>query len=149
MATPFSEVFDLFLSNITDYSLAELDDFSLEENMKNWLVNGISSYPNPKSDLSDFDVTLSSFNIDLQHYEKVILGKLMTIEYINPYILDETLLKQKLSLKDYSVYSPANHLKELRLLKESLQSEVSRIITLQSYSVKNFKELFGKNNERL
>ena len=148
MATPFSDIFGLFLSNITDYSLAELDDITLEESLKTWLVNGIAGYPNPKSDLS-FDLENEEFLADLNSTEKVILSKLMAIEYINPYILDETLLKQKLSLKDYSVHSPANHLKELRQLKESLSSEVSRIITLQSYSVKNFKEWFGKNNERL
>lgn len=148
MATPFSEVFGLFLSNITDYSLAELDDITLDDNMRKWLINGIAGYPNPKSDLT-FDLENGEFLSDLDSTEKVILSKLMTIEYINPYLLDETLLKQKLSLKDYSVYSPANHLKELRQLKESLNSEVSRIITLQSYSVKNFKEWFGKRNEKL
>ena len=149
MATPFSDVYTLFLSNITDYSLGELDDYSLEENMKNWLINGIVNYPNPKSNLSSFDLERSEFTDDLDLTEKVILAKLMVIEYINPYIIDETLLKQKLSLKDYSNYSPANHLKELRQIKWSLHTEVSRIISRQSYSVKNFKEWFGKKNEGL
>lgn len=144
MATPFSDIFGLFLSNVRDYSLIELDDIARVDNMRAWLINGLAGYPNPKSDLT-FDLENGVFVSDLDSTEKVILSKLMTIEYINPYLLDETLLKQKLSLKDYSVHSPANHLKELRQLKESLSLEVSRLIVGQSYSVSNINKWFGKN----
>ena len=144
MATPFSDIFGLFLSNIADDSLIDLDDIAREDNMKAWLVNGLAGYHNPKSDLT-FDLEKDEFVSDLDSTEKVILSKLMTIEYINPYLLDETLLKQKLSLKDYSVYSPANHLKELRQLKESLSLEVSRLIVGQSYSVSNINKWFGNS----
>lgn len=144
MATPFSDVFDYFLSNITDYSLLELDDISLEANMKSWLMGAIVNYPNPKNDLFNFDSMTNQFNLDLTQGEKVILGKLMAIEYINPFILDETLLKQSLNSKDYRSYSPAKQLDTLQKIKTELNNDVSLMISRQSYSVNNIKEWFGK-----
>ncbi|RKJ73016.1 hypothetical protein D7X33_20970 [Butyricicoccus sp. 1XD8-22] len=144
MATPFSDVYNHFLSNITDYSLAELDDVSLDSNMKTWLLNAIVNYPNSKNDITDYNEALAQFNVDLSHAEKVILGKLMTIEYITPFIVDETLLKEKLNSKDYRSFSTANHLKTLQDLKNLLHNEVSLMISRSSYSVKNLEEWFGK-----
>lgn len=144
MATPFSDVYDHFLSNITDYSLASLDDVTLENNMKKWLLNAIVNYPNATNDIANYDDVLNQFNVDLNNTEKVILGKLMTIEYINPFIVDETLLKQSLNSKDYRAFSPANHLKSLHEVKEVLNKDVSLMISRSSYSVKNLEEWFGK-----
>ncbi|MCM3387328.1 hypothetical protein M3649_04165 [Ureibacillus chungkukjangi] len=144
MATPFSDVFDYFLSNITDYSLLELHNVELEENMKSWLMGAIVNYPNPKSDLFNFDSIDNKFNIDISQGEKIILGKLMAIEYINPFILDETLLKQSLNSKDYRSYSPAKQLETLQKIKNELSNDVSLMISRQSYSVNNIKEWFGK-----
>lgn len=144
MATPFSDVYEHFLSNITDYSLASLDDITLENNMKKWLFNAIVNYPNSKTDIADYDEVLNQFNSPLSHTEKVILAKLMTIEYINPFIVDESLLKQSLNSKDYRAFSPANHLKSLHEVKEVLNKDVSLMISRSSYSVKNLEEWFGK-----
>lgn len=144
MATPFSDIYELFLSNITDFSFLSMDDISLEENMQKWLINAIPNYPNPKSDLTSFDLQLGEFTDDLDMMEKVILAKLMAIEYINPFILDESLLKQSLNPKDYRIYSPDKHLETLQKTKDSLNNDVARSITRQSYSVKNLKEWFGK-----
>lgn len=144
MATPFSDIYELFLSNITDFSLGYLDDATLEETMQKWLINAIPNYPNPKSDLTSFNLQLGEFTDNLDAMEKVILAKLMTIEYINPFILDESLLKQSLNPKDYRIYSPDKHLETLQKTKDSLNNDVARAIARQSYSVKNLKEWFGK-----
>ena len=149
MATPFSEVYKYFLSNITDYSLASLDDVTLEENMKSWLMNAVVNYPNAKNDITNYDDILDQFNVTLNNNEKAILGKLMTIEYINPFIVDETLLREKLNSKDYRSFSPHNHLRSLQEVKKTLNNDVSLMISRTSYSVKNFEELFGKKNEKL
>ncbi len=112
--------------------------------MQKWLLNSIVNYPNPQNDITDYDIVLGQFNVNLSNTEKVILGKLMTIEYINPFIVDETLLKQSLNSKDYRAFSPANHLKSLHEVKEVLQKDVSLMISRSSYSVKNLEEWFGK-----
>lgn len=144
MATPFSDVYTYFLSNVTDYSLLELDELALEDNMKRWLLSAIVNFPNSKNDITDYDEVSGQFNIDLSNTEKIILGKLMTIEYLNPYLLDETLLKQTLNSKDYRSYSPAKHLESLEKIKNQLNNDVSLMISRQSYSVKNLEEWFGK-----
>lgn len=144
MATPFSEIYEYFLSNITDYSLINLQDIELEDNLKKWLLGAIVNFPNPKSDLNDYNSESNQFNVDVSNPEKTILGKLMTIEYINPFILDETLLRQALNSKDYRSYSPAKHLESLQKIKSELSNDVSLAISRQSYSVKNLKEWFGK-----
>ena len=149
MATPFREIYNIFLSNITDYSLSKLPEDVMEENMNNWLMNAISSYPNSNSNVEDYDSSLEQFNTKLTHNEKIILGKLMVVEYINPYIVDETLLREKLGSKDYRSFSPAGHLRSLIEVKHSLEADVWSIISKNSYSIKNLRGKLGGRNERL
>lgn len=149
MATPFKDIYGIFLSNITDYSLFKLPEDMMDRNMNRWLMNAISSYPNPSNDILDYDDLLEQFNANLSHNEKVILGKLMTVEYINPYVADETLLREKLGSKDYRTWSPHNHMRSLLEIKHSLEKDAWSIISKNSYSLKNLKGKLGGRNEKL
>lgn len=146
MATPFSDIYKRFLSNITDYKLAKLDDITLEDNLESWLKTAITMFPNPKKDLSDIDLSMKIFNEDLVSYEIEVLAKYMVVSYMNTHLIHEDFLSRNLTSKDYNEYSPANQLKALQNLQENIKNEANTIVSRNSYSIKNLKELLEKKD---
>lgn len=147
MATPFSEIYQIFESNITDYSLATMDDEVAEENYQQWLMASIPYFSNAYSDIEDYDVTFAHFNQDLSNTEKQILAKLMLMNYLNTQIFREETLKQSLNSKDYRTYSPAKHLETLQKIQKELRIEIDSLISKYSYNTKQLKKWFGKNEK--
>lgn len=144
MATPFETIYSRFLANITDYKLARLDEISLEENLELWLKQAISFYPNPRKDLSNRDTKMKCFNEELNETEIEALAKFMIMSYMNTHLMREDYLSQALNSKDYKIYSPANQLKALRELKESIKQEANTLVSRNSYSVDFIKEFMKK-----
>lgn len=152
MTTPFSEVYDLFLSNVESYSLFQIlqeDEEAFKAECRNWLMQAIVAYPTAKSNILEFDVLTDSFNMSLAINEKVVLAKLMVVEYLNPFVISEIHWRQTLNSKDYRSYAPNKHIESLQKIKRDLQREVEELIIKQSYSLENLKSAFGKKNERL
>lgn len=147
MATPFEVIYDRFLSNITDYKLARLDEVTLEENLFLWLNQAISFYPNPRKDLRNKDMKIKCFNEELNETEIEALAKFMIMSYMNTHLMREDYLSQSLNSKDYRIYSPANQLKALRELKESIKQEANTLVSRNSYSVESIAELLKKQRK--
>ena len=84
MATPYSKIYDRALAKITDYDLALLPDEDLHLMLKGWLTSSISKFRKCKSDLSNRDDELRTFNIDLLDVEKEILAVMMAREWLAP-----------------------------------------------------------------
>lgn len=149
MATPFTSVYDAFYPQIKDYTLYELaeeNENAFYEELFGLLKNAIANFPPTHLDLYDYDESMQEFNVDLTQAEITILAKLMVSEYMSPLILDETLTKESLNSKDYRVYSQGKHMDSLRNVKESVQEDVNRTLSRQSYSLENIEKLFGKKN---
>ncbi|WP_144509965.1 hypothetical protein [Bacillus sp. FJAT-22090] len=142
MATPFNEVYPLFLSQVTDYELAVMDEVALEDNLQLWLMSSIGFFSNCKHDLSDFDLSLNQFNVDLNHLEKQILSKFMVVVYLDTHLIKEDLMKQSLNSKDYRMYSPANQIKALIDLKSKINSEANTLMSRYSYNIHRLKDFF-------
>jgi hypothetical protein len=133
--TTYQEIFALFTNKITDYSLPSLTQDEAEFRMMKFLDSSISRFiPYCHKDLTDRDDTLKQFNIDLSTLEKEILALMMVYEWTNNFVLSEEFLKQRLGTKDYQIYSPANHLKELIQLRSSIQNEIDDLIKLYYYT---------------
>lgn len=142
MATPFNEIYPLFLAQITDYNLALMDDDSLDENMQLWLLGAIGYFSNCKHDLSEFNLDSKTFTADLNHMEKQILSRFMLTLYLDTHLLKEDLLKQNLNSKDYRVYSPANQLKALIETKSKINSEANVLMSRYSYNIHRLRDFF-------
>jgi len=130
MATPFTEIYDVFLSQIDDPVFIEQDIY--DELKKRYLLNAIPRFRKCKQDLSDRDDI--QFNVDLNDEEILILGVLMVIEYLNPMITSIKNLQQFLNSKDFQLTSQANHLKNLLELRESKRKEVDKLIIDYTYN---------------
>lgn len=144
MATPFTDIYDIFFSNIHSYKLALLDDTSLEAELSQWLQNGIVHFTMARTNIYNFDVMLQEFNCDLTYLEKQILGKCMTLEYMNTHLMDEKNLSSALNSRDYRTYSPAKQLDSLTKVKQYLTDELNTLMSRYSYSGTNIMELFAK-----
>jgi pyruvate-formate lyase-activating enzyme len=142
MATPFSEVYDSFLTKIDDASLLSLTTENVESIMKNWLVSAITLFPKCKKDLNDIDEVLQQFNVDLNITEIEILSTWMKYSYLDKKVYRETLLKQSNSSKDNAMYSQANHLQQLINLKELTYREATKKVTDYMFNNTDFGD-FG------
>lgn len=141
MATPFSSIYDSFLTKIDDPSLLSMAQVDLEDIMYNWLITAITHFKKCKKDITDFDSTNRTFNVDLDIFEQDILSEWMKYSYLDKKIYRENLLKQSLSNKDYAMYSQANHLKELLDLKEITYKEAVKKVTNYLYDNVDYSDL--------
>jgi hypothetical protein len=134
MSTPFSDIYDIFLSKITDYDLAGMDDVTMEDHLERWLKNSIPQFPECRSDLS-CDYTSKTFTADLTAIEQQILAQLMVVEWLSPRLKTTQLLKQYLPDKDYKINSQAQHIKELKDLSDDAQERADGMIMKYTYQV--------------
>ena len=134
MATPYQTIFDVFINKITDYDFLSLDTADIEEILTKYIKSALVKFKVCKKDLSDRDDNIKTFNITLTEEEVEILATLMVVEWLSPKINAIELLKQSLSTKDFSMYSQANHLKELRELKKDMRNESKQLLISYGYS---------------
>ncbi|QPK89730.1 hypothetical protein IEN91_04575 [Bacillus velezensis] len=144
MNTKVAEVYDAFLSKITDYTFLKMTDEQLETQARDYFKASRRKFYKCKSDLKtiadeDGNELFQEFKVELHPYEVEILASLMVIEYIQPMIASTETLKQVLSDKSFKISSQANQLRELRLLKREMRSEVNTMIT--QYTYLNLKEV--------
>jgi len=142
--TPFSDVYELFLSQVKSYEILEMDEATMEANMELWLTSSMGQFHNCRKDLRDYDLEAKTFAVDLNMEEKAILAKYMLYAYILTYIIKEENLEQSLNSKDYRMYSPANQLKALGNLRDQIYNEAESLKKRYANSLHNIKELFKK-----
>lgn len=141
MATPFSVLYQKFLNKITDYDLNSLPQVNLESIMFGFLESSIPRFRKCKNNLNDYDKTLQQFNSDLSIDEIEIMANWMKYQWLDQQVMRIELLKQSLSSKDFSMYSQANHLDKVTLLKEQIYVETNQMIVDYSYDFGQLDQL--------
>lgn len=136
MATPFKTITDGFLGIVTEYKFFKI----LDEDRDEWLFDLMNRAcakfrKSCKKDLSDRDNELGQFNIDLDDDEIAIIHELMIVEWLQPQLFSCENLENRLNTKDYSEYSPANLLKEIRSTHEYAVSESKNMIKNYTFSL--------------
>ena len=135
MPTPYSNIYDLFSGMNSDYEFLSLSVEIQDEILEGWLLSAIGEFSDKcKVDLSDRDEILKQFNLSLSDKEKKVLAKLMICEWLSPKLYTLENLRNQLSSKDFSLFSPANLLKEIRTTHILATSTASRMIVAYSYS---------------
>lgn len=142
LPTPFSDIFNLFLSQSSDYDLTVMPTDVLEKNMKMWLVAAISRFTMSKKDLMDNDWEIGQFTAELDTNEKYILAKCMVLSYLDIHVITEGNIKQALNSKDYRMYSPANQLKALLELQNHINKDLNSLMSRYSWSIGSIRGRF-------
>jgi hypothetical protein len=136
--TPFSDVYDLALMLIQDYTLNNLYQISptdFETFMQGLLIRAIPDFKNCEQDLSNYDENAGTFNITLTYVEKDILAKLLTIKWWVRGIQDIRQTNLHLNDNDFKHFSEAQNLAGKQNYREVLREEVDRDMT--EYGLKN------------
>lgn len=126
------------MQKTTDYSILELSQEDYYSECLQLLSGALARFV-----LVD-DITIDSvageFNRELTLLEIDILALGMIVSWVSPKVNNIELFKMSLNSKDYSSFSQANHIKELREMKLESSREFSYWITQYSSS-KALKEL--------
>lgn len=133
MATPYEKVYERFLNRTTDFNLVELDNDTLNEMLRNWLCSAIVNV-RTSSSLSDRDDELAVFNNDLNDLDIELLAMGMTMAWLDQTLNSTELTLQFIGGKEEKYYSQANHIAELRAMREDLRLEMKRLHSYNTYT---------------
>lgn len=133
--TNISEIYDNFLTKISDYSLLELSPKEIEDELFGYFKSARTKFYKCKNSLTtlvdEFGETI--IQSELHPFEIEILTTFMLAEYLKPQVLSSEALKQLLSDKDFKVHSQANQLRELSLLYRNIKKEADKMVIEYSY----------------
>jgi hypothetical protein len=121
----------------SDYEFLQLPIQEQNDILKGWLLSAVSDFTNCKADLSDRNET--QFNKDLSDAEKNVLAKYMLTYWLSPKLYTVENLKNYLSSKDFTLYSGANFLKEIRETHKQAVKDANA--ARKSYAYKNFNPM--------
>lgn len=133
MATPYEKVYSRFLNRTTDFNLAELDDYTLNEMLKSWLHSAIVN-ARTSSNLISRDDENEVFNNDLSDLDIELLAMGMTMAWLDQTLNSSELTLQFIGGKEEKYYSQANHIAELRAMREEIRLEMKRLHSYNTYT---------------
>lgn len=138
MATPYETIFNRFAQKITDFNLAEIDDFSLDEMLNSWLKSAIVRMRSCDNDLSKRDDELQEFESDLTDLEIELLALGMTKSWLDQYLNSTENVLQFIGGKEEKYYSQAAHIKELRDLRKDIELEMQKLHNYHTYTSNSY-----------
>lgn len=134
MATPYEAIYERFLSKITDFNLAEIDDYSFDKMALGWLNSAVVRMRKCQSDLSLRDNDTQEFEADLSDLEIELLALGMVDAWVTPMLNSTELTLQFIGGKEEKVYSQSQQLAELRNLKKENSLEMNRLHNYYTYT---------------
>ena len=134
--TSYEKIYNRFLSRTTDFNLAELDDYTLNEMLKNWLCSAIIK-TRTKSDLSRDDENEVFVN-ELTDLDIELLAMGMTLAWLDQTLNSTELTLQFLGGKEQKFYSQSQHISELRALRADTLREMHQLYTYDTYNNNDF-----------
>ena len=129
--TSYEKVYNRFLSRTTDFNLAELDDYTLNEMLKSWLHSAVVK-TRTSSNLSCNDED-EVFENDLTNLDIELLAMGMTLAWLDQTLNSTELTLQFLGGKEEKFFSQANHISELRALRADTLREMQQLYTYDTY----------------
>jgi len=128
--TPFSLIFEFFLSQISDDLYSIFDEQDTENDLTLLLSQAVPNFRFPRQNLiNSLDISNRRFNIVLNQEEINIITALMKISWLERKIADQRIIHLEYSDKDFSLKSQQAHLKALN---ETLVEMERRTLFMQN-----------------
>ena len=145
--TPFSKVYDSFLSKITDDMYMELTEYETFNMLEELLITAIEKFEFPRVNLQDYDLSYEKedeiymgmdndyylghatlfiggqFNNYLTNEEINILSTYMIVEWLGQQLASVENTRLKYSGSDFKFTSQANHMSKLLAQKKDYERE--------------------------
>ena len=134
MATPYETIYNRFSQKITDFNLAEVDDYSLDQMLLGWLNSSIVRIRRSEHNLSLRDNELQSFNEDLSDLEIELLAMGMLDAWISQYLNSTENVLMFVGGKEEKFYAQSSHIAEIRSIKDENLREMNRLHNYYTYT---------------
>lgn len=150
MATPYTDIYDAFLSKIKDYDFGELKEEVVEYDLHKLLLGAIVYFNIPENPF-EMDEDEKEFSIDFTNEEVQIIATLMKREWFRRIIANTDVLIQKFGEADFAFKSQASHLNALSKAEENvLNLEVKKLLSnysrIKNGKIFNYGQLAGKGS---
>lgn len=130
--TTFQEVYDFFLSGITDDMFLEMTKEDTQEMLQEILVAAFPHYEFPRwKNPFGLDMVKKEFTAKLTLEDMRILRSYMIVQWIGFQLANVDLVRQKYSGSDFSFTSQAAHMKQLIAMKQEYEREGFHLQRLQ------------------
>lgn len=138
--TTFQEMYDFFLSGITDDMFMEMTKTDTEQMLEEILVAAIPhfEFPHWNCDGTVLDFENKRFNVKLTLDEMRIIRAYMIVEWLGFQLANVDLVRQKYSSSDFEFTSQASHMRQLQNMREQYKTEGFHLQRL--YSRKEYDE---------
>jgi hypothetical protein len=133
MATPYEKIYSRFLNSTTDFNLVELDDYTLNNMLKEWLYSAIVNV-RTSTDLSARDDEAECFESDLSEQDVELLGMGMRLAWLDQRINSTEYTNLFVGGKEEKFYSPSSQLAALIALREDTRLEMKRLHSYGTYT---------------
>lgn len=142
MATTFESIYARCRGRIKDYDKEGYTDEMFAAVEKDLLQAAIDDFVDIcTQDLTDYDEELEEFNITLTRKEQSILALSMIVHWLEPYVYNSDALKNAMSTKDFSMFSPAKLLEQMKGLLEQSQKKLKAEMNLYSFKTNSVSAL--------
>lgn len=145
--TPFSYIYDSFLSKITDDMYMELTELDTSRLLQDLLISAIQKFEFPRFDITNYEIEYieeettycgiesgnqevpafiyggGCFNEGLTPEEINILSTYMIVEWLGQQLASVENTRMKYSGSDFKFTSQANHMQKLLTLKKDYERE--------------------------
>ena len=134
--TSYSVVYNRFLNSTTDFNLADLDDYTLNEMLKEWLHSAIVK-TRTSSDLKHDDEG-EFFDSELTELDIELLAIGMRLCWLDQRINSTEYTNLFVGGKEEKFYSPSSQLSELRALRADTLREMQQLYTYSTYNSNSY-----------
>lgn len=142
MNTKFENIYARCRARIRDYDKEGWSDELYDESEYDLLMASIDDFCDIcTKDITDYDDELKEFNIELTRKEQSILALGMIIHWVEPYVFNSDALKNSMSTKDYSLFSPANLLEKMSALLRDTERQFREEMNNYSFRVNDVASL--------
>ena len=141
--TNYEEVFAEFKDKITDPDLITFAEGLQTEMLVAYMKKAISKCKRVVKtvDLSNRDDELMVFGVELPDEVMDIITEWMTVFWLQPFVNNIENLRNNLSTKDFSVFSPANLLEKIGDMYDIARKHARSLTNEYSYIIADMKEL--------
>lgn len=143
--TPFTLVYDSFLSKITSDMYMELDEIQTFRLLEELLVNALHWFEFPRQNINDYELFLvtgndfycgvdsgmldvpvyfyesGKFNNELTDEEINIISTYMIVEWLSQQLATVEMVRMKYSSNEFKFTSQANHMQKIMALKKDYE----------------------------
>ena len=138
------DIYNRAIFRFADYDFMKMDIQSREDVLDRYLLSAIGDLKVIIPDLMEYDIYDKEFTNDLDDEVIELLSLGVDYYWFSAKVQNSELLRNSMSTKDFTYFSPANLMRELRNVRNDIKAEYKSAVTIYSYNHGDFSVLKEK-----